>query len=621
MKKIFALLLLVSVSGTLHTQENFEVTEAGILEIQAALESGELTSVELTQEYLNRIAAYDRSGPALNSLVRINPRALEIAASLDEERRTAGARGPLHGIPVIVKDNYNTTELPTTGSSVALAGFIPNANATQVDRLIAAGAIVIAKSNLHEFAYGITSISSLLGQTRNPYDPRRVPGGSSGGTGAAVAASFAAVGMGSDTCGSIRIPSAFNNLVGLRPSKGLSSIYGVMPLSHTQDVAGPLARSASDLAIVLDVVSGHDPRDEATQVMANQPAAGFLDNLNSESLAGLRIGRLTDYFDRADNAVEGVIDESVERLVEAGVIVIDLEIPGMGELIARSGLIGHEFRNDLDSYLAEFGSEVMNSLADIVDQGLYHQAIDGALRRSRNGDFDEQAYQQAYGVRTDLRVLVEKTMADYQLDALLYPTIGALQVHVGESQPGSNCSISANSGLPAISMPAGFSSNDLPVGMELLGKFLEDTRLVSIAHQVEGLLKTRRTPVTTPPLIEGRTPPPYIAEWHLKQNELSIGGSFSYNQTARTLSFEIRNSTASKDTPYAVTLIVDEDPLGELNEPITANLAVPGESSSRGELFVHSDFHKAISEGRVFVRVFAQSLPASGLMEQLVFLR
>ena len=621
MKKLIALFLLLFTSGQLNGQVDFEVSEAGILQIQDALESGRLTSVELTRKYLERIAAYDRSGPALNSLVRINPGALDIAAALDEERRASGPRSLLHGIPIIVKDNYNTTDLPTTGSSVSLAGFIPNDNATQVDRLIEAGAIVLAKSNLHEFAYGITSISSLLGQTRNPYDPRRVPGGSSGGTAASVAASFAAAGMGSDTCGSIRIPSAFNNLVGLRPSKGFSSIYGIMPLSHTQDVAGPLARKVSDLAIILDVVSGHDPKDPATGFMAYRPAPDFLESLDSVSLEGLRIGRLTDYFERADNEVAAVIEETIEQLTEAGVTVIDLEIPDMTGLIARSGLIGHEFRQDLNQFLDTFGSETISSLTDIVDQGLYHQAIQGALSGSRNRDFDPQAYQQAYAVRAELRKLIEQTMESYRLDALLYPTIGALQVYTGESQPGSNCSISANSGLPAISVPAGFSSSGLPVGMELLGAFSADIELVSVAFQLENLLQTRQMPLTTPPLINGRAPGALVTDWVLEQRGLRISGSFSYDQTARQLHYELYNSTPDDQQVYAVTLFVDSQPVYALNDAITANLLAPGNTTSSGELFVNSDLHNAIRDGRVYLRVFASGAPVQGIVEQLSFTR
>jgi len=621
MKYIAAIAVLLSMVGLATAQSAFEVTEAGILEIQSALEAGELTSVELTQKYLDRINAYDRDGPQLNSLVRVNPGALARAAALDEERRASGSRGPLHGIPIIVKDNYNTTDMPTTGSSVALAGFLPDANATQVDLLLDAGAIVIAKSNLHEYAYGITSISSLVGQTRNPYDLRRVPGGSSGGTGAAVASSFGAAGMGSDTCGSIRIPSAFNNLVGLRPSKGLSSIYGVMPLSHTQDVAGPLARTVTDLAIVLDAVSGYDPLDDATSIMTDQPAPAFVDRLDSESLEGLRIGRLTDYFERADNAMESVIEDALEQLAAAGVVIVDLDIPQMGDLIARSGLIGHEFRNDLDQYLEVFGSDQVNTLTEIVDRGLFHQSVGGALRRSRSNDFDPQAYQQAYAVRTDLRKLIEATMTSYRLDALVYPTIGELQVYTGESQGGSNCSISANSGLPAISVPAGFSSEGLPVGMELLGSFLQDTRLVAIAFKIESLLGARRPPITTPPLIGGRAPAQYSAELSVEQNGLRLDATFNYDQTTSHLEYRIGSGSTNTAAPYAVTLFVDQPPLGEFAEPVIANLLAPDAAAAAGSVFMPPGLHEALREDRLYLRVFAPGSPNGELIRLLEFSR
>ena len=280
-------------------QTEFSVFEKSISEIQQALAEGRTTSVEVVEEYLARISAYDKLGPRLNSIVRVNENAVARAAELDEERAKSGARSQLHGIPLLIKDNYNTTNMATTGSSIALANFFPNTVSTQVKKLLDAGAIVIAKTNLHEFAYGITSVSSLTGQTRNPYDYRRVPGGSSGGTGAAVAASFGAAGMGSDTCGSIRIPSAYNNLYGLRPSKGLSSIFGIMPLSHTQDTGGPLARSLEDLAIILDLTVGFDPADPATQALESEPTPQFIENLYSVEASELRLGKLTSYFDSA----------------------------------------------------------------------------------------------------------------------------------------------------------------------------------------------------------------------------------------------------------------------------------------------------------------------------------
>ncbi|MEO7359204.1 MAG: amidase family protein, partial [Gemmatimonadaceae bacterium] len=203
------------------------------------MSEGRTNSLQLVEAYLARIAAFDARGPALNSMIRINPQARADARRLDAERRAGKVRGPMHGVPVILKDNYNTSDMPTSGGSLALANHQTTDDAFVVKRLRDAGAIILGKSNLHELAAGITSISSLGGQTRNPYDPRRCPGGSSGGTGAAIAASFAAVGWGSDTCGSIRIPSAFGSLVGLRPTQGLVSRVGIMPLSHTQDIAGP----------------------------------------------------------------------------------------------------------------------------------------------------------------------------------------------------------------------------------------------------------------------------------------------------------------------------------------------------------------------------------------------
>jgi amidase len=253
-------------------ESQIEVAEATIPELQEAMVSGRATSVDITRAYLARIAAYDQAGPRLNSILRINPHALADAERLDAERMTRGSRGPLHGIPVLLKDNYDTFDMPTSAGSLPLAGLVPPDDAFQVRKLREAGAVILGKTNMHELAYGITTIASLGGQTLNPYDPRRNPGGSSGGTGAAIAASFAAIGWGSDTCGSIRIPAAHNNLVGLRPTKGLSSIDGIIPLAHTQDVGGPLARTVTDLAIALDATVGADPDDPATGALAGRPS-------------------------------------------------------------------------------------------------------------------------------------------------------------------------------------------------------------------------------------------------------------------------------------------------------------------------------------------------------------
>ncbi len=236
----------------------FDPTEKSIEALQSAMQAGVVTSRQLVDLYLARIAAYDQRGPALNSIVSVNPLARDAAAALDAERAAKGPRGPLHGIPVVVKDNYETIEMPTSAGSIALEGFHPARDAFQVQRLKAAGAVILAKTNMHELASGITNVGTRYGQTKNPYDLDRNPGGSSGGTGAAVAASFAAGGMGSDTCGSIRNPASHNNLVGLRGTQGLSSRSGIVPLSSTQDIGGPIARNIVDLAI-------HARRDRRTR--------------------------------------------------------------------------------------------------------------------------------------------------------------------------------------------------------------------------------------------------------------------------------------------------------------------------------------------------------------------
>ncbi len=480
--------------------QDFDVTEASILDIQRAMTDGRVTAEELVAKYLQRIAAYDKQGPALNALLLINPRAAEQARALDEERRESGPRSLLHGIPVIVKDNYNTTDMPTTGASRALANFIPSDNAAQIDLLLNAGAVVLAKANLHEFAYGITTISSLGGQTRNPYNTDHFPGGSSGGTAAAIAASFASFGMGSDTCGSIRIPAAYNNLVGLRPSKGLSSIFGIMPLSSTQDVAGPLARSVEDLAIVLDLLAGYDPRDAATRLMQNQPAQNFQAQLESGTFGGVRIGRLDAYFAAAEPEVLDLLDEALNRMQQLGAEIVDVSIPEMSRLVAESGLIGHEFEADLNAYLQQFGSTEFTSLEAIVAAELHHEALDGLLTRSAAAEQDTERYQAAKAKRVDLQDAIAAVMQSHNLDVIAYPPIASLPARIGTGQPGNNCSLSGNSGLPAISIPVGFSAAGLPMGIELLGPQLSDSQLVAMAFAYEQAFQVRRAPASVPPI-------------------------------------------------------------------------------------------------------------------------
>ena len=274
----------------------FRLEEATVTDMNAAFDAGELTSEQLTQLYLNRIEAYDEQGPSLNSIITINPNALQTAAELDKERQTIGPRSPLHGIPILLKDNYDTFDLPTTAGSLSLEGSIPPDDAFVVDKLRDAGAVILGKTNLDEFARGSSGLSSLGGQTRNPYALDRVPGGSSAGTGAAIAANFATAGLGTETGVSIRNPATNNNLVGIAPTEGLVSRDGVVPISFTQDRAGPLTRSVSDAAVVLSAIAGYDTSDPVTaNSIGKIPAQGYTSFLDENSLNGARIGVLQDF--------------------------------------------------------------------------------------------------------------------------------------------------------------------------------------------------------------------------------------------------------------------------------------------------------------------------------------
>ncbi len=423
---------------------HLEVTEATIPELQAALSDGRLTSIALVDAYLARIEAYDDAGPALNTIIAINPSARADALALDQERALSGPRGPLHGIPIILKDNYDAVGMATTGGSIALVGHMPETDAHQVRLLREAGAIILAKSNLHEMAYGVTTISSVGGQTRNPYDTRRNPGGSSGGTGAAIAASFAAIGWGTDTCGSIRLPASANNLFGLRPTKGLSSIAGILPLAHTQDVGGPLARTMIDLAIGLQSTIGADPNDPATRVIAGQRLPSFIDANDPDAARGARIGILTQYFgeDPDDFEVNTVIRMALNAFEYLNSEVVEVEIPGFNELISGTSVIDFEFKWDLMDYLARTPDAPVKSLTEIVEGQLYHEAVGGILSRSdRHEAREPEGIETARERRAALAEAMLAFMDEHRLDALAYPSLRRIPALIGEPAVGNNCQL------------------------------------------------------------------------------------------------------------------------------------------------------------------------------------
>jgi Asp-tRNA(Asn)/Glu-tRNA(Gln) amidotransferase A subunit family amidase len=486
---LVASLVLVLAGGCTESSE-LSPLEATIPELQRAMEAGQLTSVELVDFYLARTAAYDRAGPKLSALILVNPAARDEAAALDAERVASGPRGPLHGIPVILKDNIGTADLPTTAGSLALKGFTPARDAFQVRKLREAGAVVIGKANLFEFALGWTTVSSLGGQTLNPYDSSRDPGGSSGGTAVAVTANFAAAGLGTDTCGSIRLPAAHNDLYGLRPTSGLSSRAGVIPLSTTLDAVGPMARSVVDLAIVLDATAGRDPADPTTVPVRTS----YLDAVDPDGLSGRRIGLVTF---SGDPDVEGVIGSAIEEMTEGGVEVVDVTLPSAADI----GPFFGEFRFALGDYLATEPTAPVRSLDEIVDLNVVTPAVGGfLLDLAAVTSLDTVAHRTALDGRRPFRDAVVALMDEQDLDAIAYPASSSPAAPVGGDPSPFDCASAAAGGLPAMVVPAGFTSQGLPVGLELMGRPFSEPTLIAIAAGWEAHTEHRMLPPATPSL-------------------------------------------------------------------------------------------------------------------------
>jgi Asp-tRNA(Asn)/Glu-tRNA(Gln) amidotransferase A subunit family amidase len=506
---IAATVALAGLIAAAHAQSvaaRFDVVEKSITELAAALNARTVTSRQLTAGYLARIDAYDQRGPALNSMIVVNPRALEEADALDRERVSRGARGPLHGIPLVIKDNYETIDLPTTAGSIALKGLLTGRDAFQVRKLREAGVVIVGKTNLHEFARGITTISSLGGQTRNPYDPTRNPGGSSGGTGAAVAANFAAAGMGSDTCGSIRYPSAHNSLVGLRPTLGLSSRSGVIPLSHSQDVGGPLARTVRDVALLMDATVGPDPEDPTTQAgVGKYPAGGssYVKALDGASLQGARLGTFGVLFGDApeDQRAGSVVRAAIQEMISGGASFSSVAVDDPPKEADGVAIVRYEFKFDLDAYFAKTPNAPVRSLAEVLEKHLHHPSLANAFRASADiPTLDSDAYRAIVARSAGLRQALIEVMDHAGVVALVYPTLRRTAGKIGEPQTGGNCAASAATGLPAITVPAGFADDGMPVGIEFLGRPFSEVDLLKLAFAYERATHHRRAPVLLPAL-------------------------------------------------------------------------------------------------------------------------
>ncbi len=605
----------IFLAGQSLAQQKVEVFEATIPELQEALASGRVTSVALVEAYLARIVAYDRAGPQLNSMIRLNPRAREEAAALDRERARSGPRGPLHGIPVILKDNFDTRDLYTTAGSIALATLQPPDDAFVVRKLREAGAVILGKANMHELAAGITTVSSLGGQTRNPYDPRRCPGGSSGGTGAAIAASFAAVGWGSDTCGSIRIPAAFGSLYGLRPTQGLVSRDGIIPLSHTQDIAGPLARTVVDLAIALDATVGYDPADTATAVLQGRELPRFRTSLDPHALKGARLGVLENYFADTDREIDSVIRAALDTMRSLGAEIVSLRIPGLDSLLAGSRAVDFETKFDLIDYLERIPDAPVRSVAEIVEKGLYHSALEERVRRiERASQGDSLEHRAALAKQAMIRDIVTSVLEHQRLDALVYPTMRQKPAVIGERQVGSTCQLAAHTGLPALSAPAGFTPDGLPVGIELLGKPFSDARLLALAYSFEQAGPQRRPPSTTPPLLNGRAPEPKSFAVSASGEALAATGRFRFDPLVNRLEFDVRLRGVPPEEIQGVALRRID---GSAPGPLIHRLSPPGTSAARGTLQLNGAERSLLLEGRLALAVFTTGQPAGAVQAVL----
>jgi amidase len=510
----------MSVAGALSTlaasaanaqQGPFRFQEATIASIHAALAAGQLTCTQLTKLYLDRIAAYDMQGPALHAIITVNPKAMEVAADLDRSYRADPASaGALHCIPIILKDNFNTFDMPTTGGNVSMKKSMPPADAFTVARIRKAGALILAKANLQEFARGGMSISSLGGQVRNPYDLGRTPGGSSGGPGAAIAANFAVLGTGSDTGQSIRSPASANNLVGIRPTRGLVSRAGVIPNSLTQDEVGPITRTVTDAALLLDVMAGYDPADPITAFGNGHIPTSYARLLRADALKGARIGVMTNLFGTAERhgEVNQVMEGVIARMAGLGATIVRFDLPDYDALAPVVSTSLFEARTVMDRYFASLGPDApIKSFAELV------AAKTSAVQKTLEAELavidgmNSQAYKDRTLNRDKLRLAVANKIAELDLDAILYPLQKILVAPVtAEDQLERNGTLSNGTGFPAVTFPGGFSAPTasaplgVPVGAELLGLDYTEAKLLAYAYAFEQAGGLRKPPNSTPPL-------------------------------------------------------------------------------------------------------------------------
>lgn len=515
------------------------LADATIADLQAAFKAGSLTSEKLTQLYLTRIEAFDKTGPAINTVITLNPNALAEAKALDAERRAGKVRSPLHGVPIVLKDNYDTFDLPTTAGSQLLEGSIPPDDAFVVKKLRAAGVVILAKLNLSEFASGGGSVagatdpavikagtvpngfSSMGQQTLNPHDLTRGPAGSSGGTGAAIAAVFAQFGLGTDTAGSVRGPSAANGIVGLKTTLGLLSRDGVVPLALSFDTVGPMARNVYDVAAALSAMTGVDSADASTQRSAGKFETDYTQFLKKGSLKGARIGIARDFFGKDPETLQ-IAEAAIATLKERGAIIVeDVRFPDY-VLKAKQPLFvlvrNSEFKAQIADYLATLKPGYPKTLDELIakanDPKTHYRSPEKAYALKYTADMALDLSDPLYIAARDsavklVRAGTEAVFAKYKVDALLYPTAtqpASLIRPTGPSAPPaeSATTIVNESGFPELVVPAGMTKNQLPVTISFLGRDFTEGQLLAYGYDFEQATHARRIPKFTP-LSAGET--------------------------------------------------------------------------------------------------------------------
>ncbi|HTE41540.1 MAG TPA: amidase family protein [Steroidobacteraceae bacterium] len=518
-------------AATLVHAAPLNIETASIADLNKALASGTLTSEKLVGAYLKRIEAYDKKGPTINSVILLNPKAIDVARALDVERKAGKVRGPLHGIPIVLKDNFDTFDLPTTGGSQMLAGSIPPDDAFVVKKLRDAGAIIIAKVNLSEWAGGGGSVggaadpevrkkgavpngfSSAGGQTRNPHDLTRGPAGSSGGTGAAIAAVFAQFGLGTDTGGSVRGPSSVNGIVGLKPTLGLMSRDGIIPLALSFDTGGPMARSVYDLAVALGAMTGVDSADAATQTSAGKFSTDYTQYLKAGALKGARIGVARDFMGQ-DPETDKVMEAAIATLKKQGAVIVD-PLPYPQYLLdirqpLLQTMMAAEFKSQITDYLKTTKPNYPKSFADLVklsnDPKTQYRSPEKAYgfkyQSATALDLSDPIYLAAKNEGMPLvKSSVTALFTKYKLDAIVYPTSPrpATLINPPTLAPtgGSATGIANITGFPDLIVPAGMSKDGLPVTISFFGLAYTEPKLLSYGYDFEQATKARVLPKTT----------------------------------------------------------------------------------------------------------------------------